>query len=109
MITRRFVPAALALVLLCAFRSASAECDPAGQRMLEPLIGEWEEDRISESGRTLLGTLTTKLVSEGCAIVFSLTGQIFFIQFIGIRGVDRQLDRNLCFEQRPRRIVSVAQ
>ena len=53
---------------LSAANTAMADCDLAFHAFVKPLLGEWEEYEQGESGQTLIGVLSTRLVSGGCAI-----------------------------------------
>ncbi len=65
---RIFQKVTLATILLVAARVCfSAPCDTEN-KIFRPLPGEWEEYRVSGTGREPLGTLSTELVADGCAI-----------------------------------------
>ena len=55
------------ILLLAAPVCLSAPCDTENQ-IFRPLLGVWEEYRVSNTDRELLGTLSTELVAGGCAI-----------------------------------------
>jgi streptogramin lyase len=61
---KRFIIAAALLAF--AATNAAAECSGDEYRMLDRVIGEWDEYRLGDDGPSFMGSLSTERVASGC-------------------------------------------